>query len=124
MRATPYQPLSPAERQRLRASLYGQRGVILATPALFNVLRLGPNPRGTLTANLLQDDLDPRVVDALLQRNRLEFKRFREYGFLAAAGVRGGSAPQPAAAATAVSAGEARAPLPTDRADVPAGPSP
>ncbi|MFN3649422.1 MAG: hypothetical protein ACK47B_07545 [Armatimonadota bacterium] len=82
VRALPYAPLTPEERRRFRARLYGPKGVILATPALFNLLRLGPNPRGTLTADLLNDRLDPRLVDGLLSRNNAEFRLFRELEFL------------------------------------------
>src|SRR5688500_15910399 len=49
--SVPLKALTYAERSAFRARMYGQKGVILATPALFNVLRLGPNPRGTLTAD-------------------------------------------------------------------------
>jgi hypothetical protein len=66
--------------------MYGPKGVIIATPAFFNVLRLGPEPRGTQTADLLTDRLELRVLDGGLAQNRAEFARFQEYGFLAAAG--------------------------------------
>lgn len=85
--AAEYRPLSADERRAFRAHLYGQRGVILATPAFFNLLRLGPEPRNTLTADLMRGKLDGTVVDSLLERNMLEFRRFQTYGFLAAAGV-------------------------------------
>lgn len=85
--AVPFVPLSPRERRGFRAHLYGQKGVIYATPAFFNLLRLGPNPRGTLTANLLTDTLSPVVVDSLLSQNKAEFRRFREFAFLDAASM-------------------------------------
>jgi hypothetical protein len=84
--ATAMHPLTRRERRQLRADLYGPRGVILATPALFNLLRLGRNTRGTLTANLLRDPLERRVIDSYLSQNTAEFRRFREYAFLSAAG--------------------------------------
>lgn len=85
----PYHPLTRSERAQFRARLYGQKGVILATPALFNLLRLGPEPRGTLTANLLTGRLSAVVVDSLLAQNKAEFKKFREFSFLAQAGIEG-----------------------------------
>lgn len=85
--AVPYQPLSRDELKDFRARLYGQKGVILATPAFFNLLRLGPEPKGTLTANLLKDPLSPAVVDSLLTENKAEFKQFREFAFLDSAGL-------------------------------------
>jgi hypothetical protein len=85
--SVPYEPLSRDERRQFRAAMYGQKGVIFATPALFNLLRLGPNPRGTLTANLLKDRLSGAVIDSLLSQNKAEFFRFKEFAFLSAAGV-------------------------------------
>jgi len=87
VKSTRLEPLTPEERGRFRAQLYGQRGVILGTPAFFNLLRLGPNPTGTMTANLLTARLDGRVVDAYLARNKTEFRRFREFAFLSASGL-------------------------------------
>lgn len=86
VRAPEYRPLAPEERRAFRGRLYGPKGVILGTPALFNVLRLGPEPRGTLTANLLTDRLETRIVDGWLSRNLAEFRAFRRFDFLAAAG--------------------------------------
>jgi hypothetical protein len=88
VRAEKYAPLTQAERMAFRAKLYGPRGVILATPTLFNLLRLGPNPQNTMTANLLTARLDGRVVDGYMGRNKAEFRKFKEFGFLAAAGAR------------------------------------
>lgn len=85
--AAAFAPLTPEERQRFRAHLYGPKGVIIATPAFFNLLRLGPEPRGTQTADLLHDRLETRVLDGGLAQNKMEFARFREFGFLAAAGA-------------------------------------
>lgn len=87
VRAAAFEPLRPEERTGFQARLYGPHGVIFATPALFNVLRLGPSPRGTLTAELLHDRLSTKMVDGLLARNRIEFKRFTEFAFLKAAGA-------------------------------------
>jgi hypothetical protein len=84
----PYLPLTRDERRKFRARLYGQKGVIFATPALFNLLRLGPEPDGTLTANLLKDPLSGYVIDSLLSRNKSEFFKFKEYAFLADSGLR------------------------------------
>lgn len=87
VRALPWEPLDRNERREIRLRLYGPHGVILATPAFFNLLRLGPDPRGTLTDNLLTARLSGRHVDGLLARNRGEFRRFTQFGFLAAAGL-------------------------------------
>jgi hypothetical protein len=84
--ANPFTPLTTEERRGVRARLYGPRGVILATPAFFNLLRLGPEPQGTLTADLLKARLDARLYDGLLAQNKAEFARFREFAFLEAAG--------------------------------------
>ena len=89
------QPLSPSERREFRARLYGPRGVILATPAFFNLLRLGYNTSGTLTANLLTAPLSGQVVDSLLPRNKAEFKRFTEFAFLNTAGLSPNTARRP-----------------------------
>lgn len=86
VRTVPLVPLSPAERGSFQAHLYGQKGVILATPCLFNLLRLGPEPAGTLTANLLRGRIDTSWIAGLLQQNNREFVRFREFAFLEAAG--------------------------------------
>lgn len=88
--SVPLVPLTRSERREFRAKLYGQKGVILATPTLFNLLRLGPEPRGTLTANLLTARLSPVVVDSLLAQNKAEFRKFREYAFLNQAGIQEG----------------------------------
>lgn len=85
--AASFVPLTHSERSDFQARVYGQSGVIIATPALFNVLRLGPDLRGTHTANLLTDRLELRVLDGGLNQNRAEFARFQEFGFLAAAGT-------------------------------------
>lgn len=81
-----WEPLLPEERREFRAHLYGPRGVILATPTFFNLLRLGPEPRGTLTGNLLTARLSGEQIDGLLAQNKAEFKRFREFAFFQAAG--------------------------------------
>jgi len=86
VRALAWEPLSADDRRAFKARLYGPRGVILATPALFNLLRLGPNVSGTLTANLLTAPLRGQHVDGFLARNKGEFRRFTEFAFLAAAG--------------------------------------
>lgn len=85
--AVPFAPLDREERRAFRGRLYGQKGVIYATPGFFNLLRLGPDVRGTLTANLLTDRLSPVVIDSLLSQNKAEFRRFREFAFLDAAGM-------------------------------------
>ncbi|MGV3719712.1 MAG: hypothetical protein ACO1SX_02285 [Actinomycetota bacterium] len=87
VQALPWGPLAREERRAFRARLYGPRGVILATPAFFNLLRLGPDVSGTLTADLLTGPLRGDHVDGFLARNKGEFRRFTQYGFLAAAGV-------------------------------------
>jgi hypothetical protein len=97
--AAPYFPLTPRERALFRARLYGPRGVILATPTFFNVLRLGPDPRHTNTANLLRDRLETKVLDGCLDENKVEFARFTEFAFLAASGP--GPGPERAAAPVA-----------------------
>jgi hypothetical protein len=81
-----WEPLRPEERRELRVRLYGPRGVILATPTFFNLLRLGPEPRGTLTGNLLTARLKGEQIDGLLAQNKSEFKRFQEFAFFQAAG--------------------------------------
>lgn len=81
-----WEPLSSAERRDIRVHLYGPKGVILATPTFFNLLRLGPDPRGTLTANLVTARLSGDQVDGLLAQNKAEFKRFREFAFFQVAG--------------------------------------
>lgn len=86
--AAPFVPLTRSERRLFRAALYGPRGVIFATPALANVLRLGPEPRKTLTAELLRDRLETRMVDNWLSLNRREFQSFREFAFFSVAGSR------------------------------------
>jgi hypothetical protein len=82
-----YQPLTSVQRSRFDAELYGPKGVIYGTPALFNLLRLGKDTTGTLTANLLSGRLSGQVMDTYLSRNKGEFRRFTEFGFLAAAGT-------------------------------------
>jgi hypothetical protein len=82
-------PLERWERNAFRGRLYGNRGVIYATPALFNLLRLGPDPRNTLTEDLLTGRLERRVLDGLLSRNTAEFRRFTEFAYLQEAAVRG-----------------------------------
>lgn len=86
VRAFPLTPLTPAERADFKANMYGQRGVILATPTLFNLLRLGPNTRGSNTANLLKDRVDTVWVGGYLNENNAEFRQFREFAYLANAG--------------------------------------
>lgn len=88
VQAAAYLPLTRSERRRFRAAIYGPRGVIFATPALANVLRLGPEPRKTLTAELLRDRLETRLVDDWLSLNRREFQSFREFAFFTVAGSR------------------------------------
>jgi hypothetical protein len=84
--AEAWEPLTREERRDFQARLYGPRGVILATPALFNLLRLGPDVSGTLTANLLTAPLRGQQVDGFLARNKGEFRRFTQFEFLASAG--------------------------------------
>jgi hypothetical protein len=84
--ALPWEPLGKEELRGVEAHLYGPKGVILATPTFFNLLRLGPEPRGTLTANLLTARLHGEQIDGLLAQNKAEFRRFREFAFFAAAG--------------------------------------
>src|SRR5205807_6830190 len=64
--------------------------VIVGTPAMFNVLRLGCGGlRGTDTADLLHDPLDTVVLgDRSLGRNMREFRQYRNFPFLAQAGAR------------------------------------
>jgi hypothetical protein len=96
-----WEPLLPEERRAFRAHLYGPRGVILATPTFFNLLRLGPEPRGTLTGNLLTARLTGEQINGLLAQNKAEFKRFREFAFFQATGDEAGEerAPEPRRAA-------------------------
>lgn len=98
VRTDTYALLTPEERKAFKGRVYGPKGVIFGTPALFNLLRLGPNPQGTMTANLFTAKLDGRVVDGYLGRNKVEFRRFREFAFLSAAGSRDGVVPPPHAA--------------------------
>lgn len=84
--ALPWEPLRREELRGVEAHLYGPRGVILATPAFFNLLRLGPEPRGTLTANLLTARLRGEQIDGLLAQNKAEFRSFQEFAFFASAG--------------------------------------
>ena len=86
VRSAPWQPLRSEERREFHARIYGPRGVILATPTLFNLLRLGPEPRGTLTENLLTARLRGNQIDGLLSRNKAEFGRFTEFDFLRQSG--------------------------------------
>jgi hypothetical protein len=87
VRAVPLEPLTAEERASFKANLYGQRGVILATPSLFNLLRLGPGGlKGSNTANLMKDRVDTVWVGGYLKENNAEFRQFREFGFLANAG--------------------------------------
>jgi hypothetical protein len=81
-----WEPLRGEELRGVEAHLYGPKGVILATPTFFNLLRLGPAPRGTLTANLLTARLRGEQIDGLLAQNKAEFRRFREFAFLSTAG--------------------------------------
>jgi hypothetical protein len=85
--AASFLPLTAAERGTFAARMYGSRGVILATPTFFNLLRLGPEPRGTLTANLLTDRLGSQLEEGLLDRNKADFAKFRDFRFLASAGL-------------------------------------
>lgn len=112
VKALQWEPLQEGERREFRAQLYGPKGVILATPAFFNLLRLGPNPRGTLTDNLLTAKLSGRHVDGFLTRNKGEFRRFTQFGFLAAAGLedRGDSSRGRTAAGTPETRGGGRVP--------------
>jgi hypothetical protein len=89
VRSASWQPLRAEERRAFRARLYGPKGVILATPTFFNLLRLGPDPRGTLTENLLTARLRGNQIDGLLARNKAEFKRFTEFEFLRWSGLEG-----------------------------------
>lgn len=84
--AVAFEPLRAEERRTIRAHIYGPKGVILATPAFFNLLRLGPEPRGTLTGNLMTARLKGEQIDGLLAQNKAEFKRFQEFAFFQAAG--------------------------------------
>jgi hypothetical protein len=114
--AVQFEPLTRDERSQFQARLFGPKGVIFATPAFFNVLRLGPRPRGTYTANLLTDRLETHVLESGQPRNEAEFRAFRDFRFLASAGL--GDAPETPktaqrdspeeAAAAAPEAGEAR----------------
>jgi hypothetical protein len=87
--AVSYEPLTDEERAGIRCHLYGQKGVIISTPALFNLLRLGPDGlAGTNTADLLHDRLELRVLpDSTLAGNLREFHRFDNFPFLAQAGI-------------------------------------
>lgn len=84
--AVPWEPLRADELRGIQAQLYGPKGVILATPTFFNLLRLGPEPRGTLTANLMRSRLSGTQIDGLLAQNKAEFRRFREFAFFRYAG--------------------------------------
>lgn len=86
VRALPLTPLTSEERASFKANMYGQRGVILATPTLFNLLRMGPDVRGTGTANLLRGKVDTVWVGGYLKENNVEFRQFKEFAYLANAG--------------------------------------
>jgi hypothetical protein len=80
-------PLTTEERRKFRGRLYGPKGVIFGTPALFNLLRLGLDTRGTYTANLLTAPLEKRVLNSGRVVNEAEFRRFKDFAFLDATGV-------------------------------------
>ncbi|HTE20570.1 MAG TPA: hypothetical protein VK689_19560 [Armatimonadota bacterium] len=81
------EPLTPEERGQFRARMYGPKGVIFGTPAFFNLLRLGLDTRGTLTADLLNGPLERVVLGSLLPQNTAEFRKFREFAYLDTTGV-------------------------------------
>jgi hypothetical protein len=87
--AVAYEPLTEDEKASLKLSLFGQKGVIISTPALFNLLRLGPaGLQATNTADLLHGRLELRILgDDTLAGNVREFRRFSDFSFLAQAGA-------------------------------------
>jgi len=88
--AIPFEPLTEEERSKIAFRICGQKGVIVGTPAMFNMLRLGPQRlAGTDTADLLHDPLETVVLgDSSLPRNLREFRQYRDFVFLSQAGSR------------------------------------
>lgn len=85
--ASEFVPLTAEERGKFKGRIYGPKGVIFGTPALFNLLRLGLDTRGTYTANLLSAPLETRVMDGGRAVNEAEFRRFKDFAFLDTTGT-------------------------------------
>lgn len=101
VQAVAYEPLTASEWAEIQCDLYGQKGVEVSTPALFNLLRLGPDRlKGTNTAHLLRDRLELRILgDNTLGGNNRELRLFQDTRFLAGSGI--GADGDPWRAATA-----------------------